>query len=108
MKLGISSQKIIESILTWDKAIELENYKNELPSNLKKIEELKPCTSLATRKKIVSANISYQLILDTFKDNKLAGLVNLFGENENGVIAVTKNRSVIKKISEYLQKVTKN
>jgi len=107
MKLGISLQKTIESILTWDKAIELENYKSELPSNLKKIEELKLCTSLATRKKIVSAKISYQLILDTFKDNKLAGLVNLFGENENGVIAVTKNRSVIKKFLNIYKKLLK-
>ena len=106
VKLDISSQKLIKNILPWEKAIELKNYTSNLTNNLKNLEALKSCTSLATRKRIIAADIRYETIIDTFNENKLAGLVSLFGEDQNAVIAVTKNRSVIKKIAEFLEKTS--
>ncbi|OXU18574.1 hypothetical protein TSAR_007231 [Trichomalopsis sarcophagae] len=86
IKLGISSQKIRQHFV------------------LQELEGLKSCTSLVTRKKIVAAHISYESIIQNYKDNKLDGLINLFGENENGLVAVIKSRPIVKTISEFLEK----
>ena len=42
---------------------------------------------------MVAASISYKLIISTYNKNKMAGLVNLFSDDENGVIQVTKKIS---------------
>ncbi|XP_039304358.1 uncharacterized protein LOC120357591 [Solenopsis invicta] len=106
IKLGIPNQNILESTLTWNQAIEKKAFHDNLPNALKKLSVLSTCTSLATRKKLIAANISYDLILDSFKQHKLIGLLNLFGEDENGIVRVTKSRSVIQKISEFLEKMS--
>lgn len=52
-------------------------------------------------KKKISSNISYELILDVYKKHKIIGLRNLFGEDENGNILVTKSDKVLKKIASF-------
>lgn len=103
MKLGISDETFFENTLTWDDAIKRQQFDEELPKALKNLDGLKTCTSLATRKKIVAAGISYDLILQVHQKNKLMGVLNLFGEDENGNIKVSKSSSVSKKICDFLE-----
>lgn len=68
---------------------------------------LKECTTYATRKKITAANITYENIVDAFKENKFMGLLDIVGVDENGNVKVTKQRRVINKIVEFLEKNSK-
>ncbi|XP_026667340.1 uncharacterized protein LOC113464012 [Ceratina calcarata] len=103
IKLDISNQKIIESAVSWDKVVARKLYNERLPQTLKELSSLCTCTSISMRKKLAAANISYDLMLETFRKHKFIGLLNLLGEDENGNVRVTKQRSIIKKIATYLE-----
>lgn len=47
------------------------------------------------------------MILKSYKDNKLQGLINLFGKDENGNVTVTKNKKVIKKLMTFCKRIRK-
>lgn len=101
-KMNVSNETILASSLSWNQAVENENFLQELPNALKALSPLNNCTSLATRKKMIAANISYDMLLDSYKQNKLLGLLDVLGEDENGIIRVTKCRRVVQKICDYL------
>lgn len=103
MKLDIPNESFFDNTLTWDDAIKKQKFDEELPKALKKLDALKTCTSLATREKIVAADISLDVILEVYKTNKLMGLMNLFGEDENGNVKVSKSRNVSMKICDFLK-----
>ncbi|KAK0083942.1 hypothetical protein PV326_006467 [Microctonus aethiopoides] len=102
MKLGISNESFFNSTLTWDDAIKRQKFDEELPKALKKLDALKTCTSFATRKKIVAADISYDLILEVYKKNKLMGVMNLLGEDENGNVKVKEDQKLYLKLNVLL------
>ena len=103
IKLDVKNHQMLESTLTWNEAVDKKIFNDELPSALQKLHGLDTCTSLATTKKLIVAKMSYNLILETFKNDKLIGLLNLFDEDENGDVRVTKCRKVVKKISDFLE-----
>ena len=59
------------------------------------------------RKKIIAADVSYEMVLNAYNEHKFEGIYNALGEDENGVIKVTKSRKVAQKIYDYLQKKAK-
>lgn len=112
-KFEITSEDIIKSHINWDdvgkKKITKVNHLKRKEKKEKKIamQELDPftdCTSKATRLKMVSAKITYSMIVNAFKENKYFGIAEVLGEDENQIVKVTKCPKVIKKIYAYLIK----
>lgn len=54
-------------------------------------------------KKMVAADVSYELIKTAFRQNGFNGISDIFGKDENGNVQVTKCRTVIRKIYEFLK-----
>ncbi|XP_043468802.1 uncharacterized protein LOC122502708 [Leptopilina heterotoma] len=124
IKLKISDKQIVEASVTWD-AIEKKTTtgKKSVIGNraairkkakvskgstfLNQLDLLNECTTYATRKKIAAANITYENIVDAYKENKFMGLLDILGVDENGNVKVTKQRRVINKIVEFLEKNSK-
>jgi len=79
-----------------------ENFEKNLPE-LRKLSVLNECTSLVTRKKIISAGITFAEIVDIFERNSLEGLIKLFGKDNDGKLRVTDNTSIVKKIYNFLE-----
>lgn len=65
---------------------------------------LNTCTSLATRKKLACANITFEIFLEPYNKNKLLGIKELLGNNENKQTRVTKSKSVINKLFQFFEK----
>jgi len=103
-KFRISDAIVNEYLLSWSAIEEKETFALNLCNAFEKLKPLDQCTSSTIRKKMIVANISYNMIVESFNQNKIIGIFNLLGKNENGVVRVTKNRKVIKKIFDYLQK----
>lgn len=61
------------------------------------------CTSVAIRKKMIISNISFNDIKDTYKESGQDGIARLLGVDENGRIRVTKTKSVITKLCDFLK-----
>lgn len=101
-KLNVSKATLLASSVTWSHIEENENFSKNLPNALKALVTLNQCTSLATRKKMITAKISYDLLLNAYKENKFMGLLNILGEDENGIIRVTKCRRVVQRIHDHL------
>lgn len=59
LKYNVSDEKIKECCLNWSAVKDQEAFKDQLPNELNKLKELNKCTSLAIRKKIIAAGISY-------------------------------------------------
>jgi len=54
-------------------------------------------------KKMVAAKITYEMVVEAYKKQKLEGLSNLLGKNDNGNIQVMKNKIVLSKLLDFLQ-----
>ena len=104
-KLNITSQQLIECAISWSKIQENKIFLEKLPNALKELNSLNECTTLSTRKKIIVAGITFDMILNAYNQNKLMGLLDILGEDENGIVRVTKNRKIATKIGCYLEKL---
>lgn len=60
------------------------------------------------RKRMICSNISYDLIVKTYVEKKIAGLKQLFGTDDSGKVRVTKDSRVIKSIADCLDKQDNN
>ena len=80
----------------------------KLLSALQKLKNLNGCTSSIIRKKIVSADISYDEIVNAYSQSQFIGLFNLLGKDYNGNIRITCKRKVVQKICDYLQNLPNN
>ncbi|KAK0085232.1 hypothetical protein PV326_005994 [Microctonus aethiopoides] len=98
-KLNIVYDNIVESTLTWGEAIKKKN----LSVKIKSLEMLKNCTSIGIRQKMILSDITYDMILEAYKEGGIKGLSILLGNDENRRIAVTKNSKCLQKISNYLK-----
>lgn len=47
---------------------------------------------------MAAANVSYDMIVDAYTQNKDRGVENLLGKDENGIIKVSKDKRVLTKI----------
>ncbi|XP_066596284.1 uncharacterized protein [Prorops nasuta] len=90
IKLNISNDKLKENYLSWSAAENKITFAKNLPTALKDLSALKDCTSASIRKKMVSANITYQMIVDAYNKNNYEGLSELLGKDENNRVKVTK------------------
>lgn len=54
---------------------------------------------------VIVAGITFDMILNAYNQNKLMGLLDILGEDENGIVRVTKNRKIATKIGCYLEKL---
>ena len=85
LKTCISNSDLINStLLTWSDIDNKADFDRKLPSALKKLKDLNKCTSLQTRKKIVAADISYEMIAEAYNDDILNGIKSLLGKDRNG------------------------
>lgn len=101
-KLGISDDDLRKRTLSWDDAVNSISFSNNSSTALKELNTLKDCTSYGIRKKIITAKISVDMIIDAYKENQYDGLLNLLGKDESGLVKVTKNKKVLGKIFDYL------
>lgn len=104
IKLNISNDKLKEHYFTWSDAENKIIFAQNLPSALQNLNALKDCTSAGMRKKMVCANITYEMIVDAYNKDNYQGLVNLLGKDENNRVKVTKNKKVLDKLLDYLSK----
>lgn len=105
-KLNITDKMILQSSLSWDVALQKMSFSKNLPNAMKNLNALEKCMSYGMRKKMILANISYDMVLDAYRENKFSGISNILGEDENGRISVTKNRKILKKICDYLESIS--
>lgn len=92
MKLNISNAQFKKCILSWTEAENKIILPQNLPNALKKLNALKDCTSLSIGKKMVVANITFDMIVDEYKQNNFEGLLKVLGKDENGIVKVTKDK----------------
>ncbi|XP_043273892.1 uncharacterized protein [Venturia canescens] len=103
-KLNVSDEILIKSAVTWKKVIEKKDFLRRLPKEMMRLDKIKDCTSLGTRKKMVAAGITLEMIKCAYDENKIFGLINLLGEDENGILRVTKSRKIVQKIYDFLSR----
>ena len=72
-------------------------------SDMKLYNELKSCTSVQMRKKMIVSDITVTMVIDAYKEHGFDGLSRFFGADKNGKIRVTNNRKVKNKICDYLK-----
>ncbi|XP_058810383.1 uncharacterized protein LOC131675422 [Phymastichus coffea] len=101
-KFNISYETMINCTVCMIDIVQQQNVNAQIRKALKNLNVLNSCTSSGIRKNIAAAQISYEMILKSYEDNKLQGLQNLLGNKENGNIKVTKNKKVIQKIYDFL------
>ena len=70
---------------------------------MKLYNELKSCTSVQMRKKMIASDITVTMVIDAYKEHGLDGLSRFFGADKNWKIRVTNNREVKNKICDYLK-----
>ena len=108
LKCNISDEKLKECCVSWSTIEEQEAFKDQLPGELNKLKVLNKCTSLLIRKKIVAAGISYDMIINAYKQNKFVEVSSLLGKNEEGFIRVTTNKQVLTKLCDFLESLLNN
>ena len=101
---NITNDTLINHVVTLVGIEKKELFAKELPGALKELSAPNKCTSLAMRKRIVAAGISYTNILETYEEEKLIGLQKLFGEDESGTARVTVKKKVVRKIYDLFEK----
>lgn len=104
-KFQLSYDVLIAESVMWQDAIKQITFNETLPTALKGLAELKDCSSRCTRRKIVLADITFEMIVEAYSDRKRKGLEALFGEDENRCVKVTKSKAVIKRICDGLDKL---
>lgn len=102
-KLNITSNDLIGCFFNRDDACNKIKFSENLPQALKNLELLKDCVSAGMRKKMVAANVTYELLEDAYKINKYAGIVQILGKDENGAVKVTKAKKILDKIFNYFE-----
>ena len=70
---------------------------------MKLYNELKSCTSVQMRKKMIASHITVAMVIDAYKEHGFNRLSRLFGADKNRKIHVTNNRKVKNKICDYLK-----
>ena len=70
---------------------------------MKLYNELKSCTSVQMRKKIIASDIMIAMVIVAYKEHGFDELSRLFGADKNGKIRVTNNRKVKNKICDNLK-----
>ena len=106
IKLNIQNINIISSAVNWCDIVKKEEL--NLPSAMQELNALTHCTSKQMRTKMVSAKITYIMILDVFKQNKYFKIKNLLGKDENDIVRVTNSKKVVVKIYKYLKENVPN
>ena len=64
-KLEISKDQLQKNTFTWTDAQNRINFLENSPNNLKNLNNLNKCVSYNIRKKMVAANITYDLIINS-------------------------------------------
>ncbi|KAH0553362.1 hypothetical protein KQX54_002139 [Cotesia glomerata] len=99
----LETYDLISSSFTWDDACNKIKFAKNLPQALKNLELLKDCVSVGIRKKMIVANVTFEHLEDTYKINKYAGIAQLLGKDENGVVKVTKAKKILDQIFNYFE-----
>lgn len=102
-KLEISNATIIKGSQSWQETFNGNFMQQEITNAAKSLLPLQQCTTSALRKKIATANITFEMIKDAYQENKHDGILRLFGIDENKNIRVTKSEKVVDKICQFLQ-----
>ncbi|XP_043471058.1 uncharacterized protein LOC122504185 [Leptopilina heterotoma] len=102
-KLQISNEKILEFTLPWNEVEKRDSLASKLSSAMKELGPLNQCVSYAIRKKMVTADVSYDMLQTAFRQNGFNGLSDILRKDENDNVRVTKCHSVIKKIYDFLK-----
>lgn len=103
--LKITEEYLIANNLTWDTFIANEARSQQSTSVLKTLTPLKDCVSLGLRKKMAEANISYDLLVETYRHQQQLGIKKLLGLDENNKVRVTKSLRVLLPLFNHLTTV---
>ncbi|XP_058801603.1 uncharacterized protein LOC131670209 [Phymastichus coffea] len=102
-KLKITNDEMKNHAIQWSAEKDKIALTDKCQSNMKLYDELKTCTSVQMRKKMIACDISVDMIIDNYKQEGYDGLSRLLGRDENGKVRVTNNKNVIYKIINYLK-----
>ena len=96
-------KQIIELSLKWNAVEEKILLSDKCNSIMKLYDELKGCTSVQMRKRMIACDITVNMVIDTYKQYGFDGLTRFLGQDENDYIRVTKNKKVKDKLVEFLK-----
>ena len=94
LKLKVSEKFLVDRCEEWKIAMNKKTKANLIPLN--------NCTSQNTRNKLAEYNIDYDMIVNTYKEEKVDGLKAMLSIDENNKVRVTKSSAVINKIVKFL------
>ena len=90
--LNVSNDDLKKSFLSWEGAQNKIIFLENLPNAMKKLNGLTECTSQGMRKKMVAANITFEILLDSYIQNKLHGLRNTLVKMRTVLLKLPKRR----------------
>ena len=102
-KLNVSNDELKKSFLSWEGAQNKITFLQNLPNAMKKLNAVKDCTSQGMRRKMVAANVTFEMMHDAYIQNKFNELCDTLGKGENGIIKVTKDKKILQKIFNYFE-----
>lgn len=82
--------------------MELKYIFTKITNGIKRIEPTETLRFTGYEKKMVAANINFEIVLNAYKENKLNGLLHLLRKDKNGIVRVTKDKKVIQKKVEFM------
>jgi len=102
-KFNVSDQTIKDNCIKWTLVEQQETTQTMMLNKLKNLKALNQCTSVGIRKKMVTAGISYDMLIKAYKESKLHGISSLLGKNEEGQVKVSTNKKVLQKLNDFLE-----
>lgn len=83
--LKIKYSEMLKMTLPWNSIVEKNEFSKDLPKALKRLNlnNLKTCTSSIMRNRMVTGKISFEMIIEAYRKNKINGLLSIFGNDEN-------------------------
>ncbi|XP_046614237.1 uncharacterized protein LOC124302290 [Neodiprion virginianus] len=101
--LQITTKQLMDRSITWSDTIASIRNAEKSATLLKTLDKLGTCISTGMKKKIADADITYEDLINTFRDDGDAGIKKLLGKDENDKVRVTKTKTIIENLLNHLR-----
>ncbi|XP_046626167.1 uncharacterized protein LOC124307961 [Neodiprion virginianus] len=101
--LQITTKQLMDRSITWSDTIASIRNAEKSATLLKTLDKLGTCISTGLKKKIADADITYEDLINTFRDDGDAGIKKLLGKDENDKVRVTKTKTIIENLLNHLR-----
>ncbi|XP_015512661.2 uncharacterized protein LOC107219088 [Neodiprion lecontei] len=101
--LQITTKQLMDRSITWSDTIASIHNAKKSATLLKTLDKLGTCISTGMKKKIANADITYEDLINTFRDDGDAGIKKLLGKDENDKVRVTKTKTIIENLLNHLR-----